>query len=94
MILQRFSFSLLQEQFWHVVHPAFPLLTAALPTLQGALKDCFGDAVMECDMPEPCKFPFLDSCRKRKGVDLAPHPVIGLVLQLGDADSKQILQNM
>ena len=45
---------------------------------------------MACDMPEPCKFLSLDSCQKRslrthKGVDLAPHQVIGLVLQLGDA---------
>ena len=37
---------------------------------------------MACDMPEPCKFPSLDSCQVRflwthKKVDLAPHPVIG-----------------
>ena len=36
---------------------------------------------MACDVPEPCKFPSLDSCQKRflwthKGVDLAPHPVV------------------
>ena len=42
-------------------------------------------------MPEPCKFPSLDSCRKRflwtdKGVDLAPRPVVGLVLLVGDAE--------
>ena len=42
-------------------------------------------------MPEPWKFPSLNSCQKRflwihKGVDLAPHPVIGLVLQVGDAE--------
>ena len=41
-------------------------------------------------MPEPCKFPSLDSCQKRflwthKEVDLAPHPVVGLVLQEADA---------
>ena len=46
---------------------------------------------MACDMPEPCKFPSLDSCQKRyqwthKKVDLAPHPVVGLVLQAGDAE--------
>ena len=44
-----------------------------------------------CDMPEPCKFPSLDSRQKRclwthKEVDLAPHPVVGLVLQVGDAE--------
>ena len=45
---------------------------------------------MACDMPEPCKFQSFDSCQKRflwtqKEVDLAPHPVVGLVLQGGDA---------
>ena len=45
---------------------------------------------MACDVPEPCKFPSLDSCQKRflwihTGVDLTPHPVVGLVLQGGDA---------
>ena len=57
------------EQFWHgqerslfdVVHSAFPLPTTALPTLQGALKDGFREAVVACDTPEPCKFPSLDS---------------------------------
>ena len=84
------------EQFWHgqrcplfdVVHPAFPLPITALPTLQDALKDVLVEAVVECDMPKPCKFPSLDSCQKRfqwtnKEVDLAPHPVVGLVLQVG-----------
>ena len=83
------------EQFWRplfdVVHPAFPLPTTASSTLQGALKDGFGEAVVACDMPEPCKFPSLDSCQKRflwthKEVDLAPHPVVGLVLQIGDTE--------
>ena len=42
-------------------------------------------------MPEPCTFPTLDSCQKRflwthKEVDLAPHPIVGLVLQVGDAE--------
>ena len=46
---------------------------------------------MACDMPGPCKFPFLDSCQKRflwthKEVDLALHPVVGLVLQKGDTE--------
>ena len=53
-----------------------------------ALQDGFGEA---CDTPEPCKFPALDSCLKkllwtRYGVDLAPHPVVGLVLQAEDAE--------
>ena len=37
----------------------------ASPTLKGALKDGIGEAVMACDMPEPCKFASLDSCQKR-----------------------------
>ena len=42
-------------------------------------------------MPEPCKFPSLDTCRKRflwthKDADLALHPVVGLVLQVGDVE--------
>ena len=54
----------------------------AAPTLQGT--------VVACDMPELCKFPSLDSCQKRflwtyKAVDLSPHPVVGLELQVGDA---------
>ena len=56
------------EQFWHgkgcplfdVVHPAFPLPTTVSPTLQGAFKDGFGEAVVAYDMPEPRKFPSLD----------------------------------
>ena len=45
-----------------------------------------------CDVPEPCKIPFLDSCQKRflwthKKVDLAPHPAVGLVLLVGDAEN-------
>ena len=91
----RFLQGALVSSFWHgqgcplfdVVHPAFPLPTTALPTLQGALKDGFGEAVMACGMPEPCQFPFLDSCQKRflwthKEVDLAPHSVLGLKLQV------------
>ena len=45
---------------------------------------------MACDMPEPCKFPSLDSRQKRllwthEEIDLVPHPVGGLVLQVGEA---------
>ena len=40
-----------------------------------------------CDMSDSCKLSFLDSCKKRfpwthKEVDLAPHPVVSLVLQV------------
>ena len=55
------------------------------------MKDGFGEAVVACDTPEQRKFPSLDSCQKRflwthmeKDLDL--HPVVGLVLQAGDAD--------
>ena len=49
------------------------------------------DAVGTCDMPKPCKLLSLDSCQMRfmwtyKEVDLAPHPVVGLVLQVGDTE--------
>ena len=58
------------EQFCHgqgcpvfdIVHPAFPQPTTASPTLHGTPKDGFGEAVVACDMPEPCKFPSLYSC--------------------------------
>ena len=58
------------EQIWYgqgcplfdVVHPVFPLPTTASPTVQGALEDGFGEAVVACDMPKPCKFPSFDSC--------------------------------
>ena len=41
-------------------------------------------------MPDPRKLPSLDSCQTSflwayKEVDLAPHPVVGLVLLVGDA---------
>ena len=56
------------------------------------LEDGFGEAVVACDMPELCKFPYLDSCQgsfllTHEGVDLAPHPVVGLALLVGDAES-------
>ena len=46
---------------------------------------------MAYDMPEPCKLPSLGSCQKRflwthKEVDLAPHQVIGFVLQVGGVE--------
>ena len=61
------------EQFWHgqgsplvgFVHSAFPLPPMVSPTLQGGLKDGFGEAVVVCAMLEPCKFPSLDGCQKR-----------------------------
>ena len=65
VLFQSFSAGGPCEQFWHgqecplfdVVHPAFPLSATALPTRQGALKNGSVEAVMACDMPEPCKFP-------------------------------------
>ena len=99
ILFQSFLQKAIVSGFWHgkgcplsdIVHPAFPLLTMALPNLQCALKDGFGDAVVTCDMPEPCKFPSLDRRQKSflwtpKGVDLALHPVVAHVLQVGDAE--------
>ena len=98
ILFQSFSAGGLCQQFWHGqmcplfdVHPAFQRPTTALPTLQGALKVGFGEAVVACNMPEPCKFPSLDSGQKKflwthKEADLAPHPVVGLVLQVGDTE--------
>ena len=48
-----------------LVHLSFPLQTASSPTLQGALKDGLGEAVVVCEMPEPCKFLSLNKCQKR-----------------------------
>ena len=61
------------------------------PPSKVPLKDGFGEAVVACDMSEPCKFLTLDSCQKRfmwthKEVDLAPHSIVGLVLQAGDTE--------
>ena len=94
-----FSAGCLCEQFWHghrypffdADHPAFPLQTTASPTFQNALNDSFHQAVVACDVPEPCKFPSLDSSQKgflwtHREVDLAPHPVVCLVLQVGDTE--------
>ena len=46
---------------------------------------------MASDMPEPCKFQPLVNCQMmflwtQKETDLAPHPVVSLVLQVGDAE--------
>ena len=46
---------------------------------------------MACDMPELCTFSSLVSFQKRflwaqEEVDLAPHLVVGLALQVGDAE--------
>ena len=72
ILFEKFSLGGPCERFWHgqgcplsdVVHPAFPLPTTASPILQGAMKDGFGEAVVMRDMPEPGKFPSLDSCQK------------------------------
>ena len=47
------------------VYPAFPLSTKATHTLQRVVKDGFGEVVVACNMPQPCKFPSLDSNQKR-----------------------------
>ena len=55
------------------------------PPSNSALKECFGEAVVACDMLESCSFRPLDSCQKRflwvhKEVDLAVHPAVVLCL--------------
>ena len=65
-----------------------PLPPTAAPTLQGALKDGFGEAVLERDMPEPDASLRLltvagrGSCGPTSDTDPASHPVAGLVLQV------------
>ena len=59
------------------------LCRQVLPILQSALKMVLERLVWHVTCPH-CKFPSLDSCKKRflwthKEVDLAPHPVVGLV---------------
>ena len=61
------------------------------PTLQRALTDDFGEAIVARDLQESCEFPSLDNCQKKflqahEDVDLAPHPVVGLVLQEEDVE--------
>ena len=71
--------------------PQCRLMTTILPSAEGYIVSGFGEAVVACDMPEPCKFPSLDSCRMKfmethKEVDLVPHPVVGLVFKVGDTE--------
>ena len=47
------------------VHSLMLSIQHFLCSAQGALNDGSGEAVMACDMPEPCKFPSLDRCQKR-----------------------------
>ena len=64
VLSQSFLREAMVRQFWYgqecplfdVVHSAFPLLTTALLILQGALREDFGEVVVVCDMPKPCKF--------------------------------------
>ena len=69
----------------NVIHPAFPLPTAESLTLQGALLDDFERLSSSHDMPNPCQFPCLDGCQRRK-VDLTPYAIMRLTLQAGDAE--------
>ena len=69
----------------------FSLQTAAAATLYGVLTDGFGEAAVARDMPEPFELPSLDSCQRRflcanEEADLALHPVVGFLLQAGDAE--------
>ena len=68
----------------------FPLPTKASTTVQSDQEDGFGETVLGQDMPGPCECRLLIVGREErwvhKEVDLAPHLVIGLVLEVGDAD--------
>ena len=60
----------------------------ASPTFKGALKDGFGEADVA---PEQLNFRLLIvaircSCGPTWKLNFAPHPVVGLVLQAGDAE--------
>ena len=94
ILFQPFSVESHHEQFQHgqghplfsLVHSAFLLPAAVSPTLQGALKEGFGQDVMACDLLKPCELPSLDSYKKRflwanQVVDFTLHPVVGIVLQ-------------
>ena len=86
-----------QCPFFDVFRPANLLPTAASSALQGVLKDDFGEAFVVRDMFEPCEFPSLDSCQKfllaYRKVDLAPHPVVGPLLQEGDRDKFKVTKD-
>ena len=107
IVFQTFYAGFPCQQFCHgqghplfdVVQPALALPTTTSPTLQCALKDGVGEVIVACDMPEPCKFQSFDSCRKRflgteEEVDPAPHPVVGLVLQVGDSEKNTAVFRM
>ena len=73
ILFQSFSERSHREQFWcgwgrpvfDVVYSAFRLTVKALPTVQDALKDGFGEAVVARDVTDPCEFLSLYSHRKR-----------------------------
>ena len=85
------------EQLWHGhVCSLFNCCLCSIPSADNGVAHSprcpegeIRDPVVLCDTPEPCKFPSLDSCQEKilwthKQVDLVPHPVVGLVFQVGD----------
>ena len=60
------------------------MLTTVWPIFLGTLKDGLREAVVACDVPEPCEFLYLDWHHKE--ADLVPQPVAGLVLRVGEAE--------
>ena len=68
------------------------LATTVSPTLQGVPKDGFGEDVVALTCPNRASFRrFFTVARRRllwtyKEADLTPHPVVGLVLPVGDAE--------
>ena len=67
------------------------LPATASPSLHGALKEGFREAVVARDMPEPYTYPPRGTCQERllwthKEFEVALHPVVGLELRVGDAE--------
>ena len=54
-----------ERPLFYVNHPSFSRLNTASLTLQDALKNGSGQAVVARDLPEPCKCPCLDHCQKK-----------------------------
>ena len=57
------------------------------------------ETVVVCDMPEPCEYLSPDSCPRRflwdlEKVDLALRPVVGLLLQVGNAEKFPLLREV
>ena len=63
------------------------------PRCRPSSKDGLEETLVACDTPEPCKFPSFDSCQEElpvcptRKLTLFRSPVVGLVLQVGNAET-------